>query len=89
MPPTGKRRSFGYYAVRAVRVSGWFLLALMVLYIVTGWALGGVFGLDRVMSEKTATDLHVNWKLDRLLIVLLAVHVGAAAYLALRRKRWI
>jgi len=83
-----KSRPFGYYVVRAVRISGWLMLPLLVLYVCTGYALAEWFGMHRLLSEKTATALHVNWKLDRLLVLLLVVHAGGAAYLALRRSRW-
>lgn len=84
-----RARPFGYYVVKAVRWTGWLLLALMVLYILSGYALSGTFGLDGLMSEATATAVHVNWKLDRLLLVLLIVHAGGATYLAMRRWGWI
>ena len=86
-PP--RSRPFGIYVIKAVRISGWFLLALMVLYIVSGYALAEEFGCDRILSDVLATDLHVNWKLDRLLVVFVLVHAGGATYLAMRRRGWI
>ena len=75
--------------VRAVRISGWFLLAWMVLYVISGYALAEEFGCDRILSEALATDLHANGKLDRLLVVFLAVRAFGATVLALRRRGWI
>jgi len=86
---TRKKRHFGWYAVKAVRITGWCLLVFMILYICSGYALSGDFGLDRIMSERTATALHVNWKLDRPFLVVLIVHVAGVTYLAMRRWRWI
>ena len=70
-------------------MTGWLLLVLMVAYIVSGYALAGTFGLDRLMSERTANDIHISWKLDRPLLVILAVHAGGASWLAMRRWGWI
>jgi len=41
------------------------------------------------MGEKLAMALHVNWQLDRVLVVLVVVHAGGASYLAMRRRGWI
>ena len=82
-------RSFGYYVVKALRFTGWILLALMVLYVVSGYALIPEFGCDRLMSNKTAEALHITWKLDRLLVPVLLVHSFGAIYLAFRRWGWI
>lgn len=82
-------RPFGYYVIKAIRVTGWFLLALMVLYIISGYALAEEFGCHRIMGEKLAMALHVNWQLDRVLVVLVVVHAGGASYLAMRRRGWI
>ena len=84
-----KRKPFTVHVVRAVRLSGWFLLVLMILYISSGYALVGELGLDRVMSLPTAEGLHLHWKLDRLLGLGLLVHVGGSVYLAMRRRGWI
>ncbi len=83
------RRPLGYYVIKAVRITGWLLLALMALYIVSGYALAGMLGCDRLMGPRTAEGLHITWKLDRPLVVLLAVHAGGAAWLAMRRWGWI
>ena len=82
-----KRRTFGYYAVKTVRVSGWVVLALMVPYVCSGYALTGEYGCDRLMCTRTAEVLHLRF--DELIILVFAVHVGFAAYLAMRRWGWI
>jgi len=84
-----RSRSFGYYVVKTMRFTGWLLLAMMVLYIVSGYALVPEFGCDRLMSTRTAEALHIAWKLDRLLVPVFAVHSFGAMYLAFRRWGWI
>jgi hypothetical protein len=84
-----RHKPFAYHAVKAVRISGWFLLVLMVLYVISGYALVGELGFDRLMSVPLAEGLHLHWRLDVPLVLGLAVHVGAAAYLAMRRWGWI
>ena len=84
-----KSRATGYYMVKAVRVSGWFLLALVLVYIGTGYsvcgAYGGVFG--RVIRTRVAEVLHRG--LDLPLVFFVLVHTIAATYLAFRRWGWI
>jgi len=84
---TATPRPFGYYVVKTVRFSGWFLLVMMVLFIVSGYALTGEYGLHRVMGPRTAEVIHL--KLDEVLVAGFLVHVAAALYLALRRWGWI
>jgi len=75
------------YALKAVRASGWLLLGIMLLYLVSGFALCGELGLDRLLSVGAALRLHKGFVWP--LVALLAVHVVASAYLALRRWGWI
>ena len=82
-------RPLGYYVVKAVRISGWCLLVLMVLYIVSGYALSGTLGFDRLMDVRTAEALHLYVYLDWPLVGLLVVHVAGVTYLSMRRWGWI
>jgi len=82
-------RSFGYYVVKAIRFTGWCLLVMMVLYIVSGYALIPEFGCQHLMGTKTAEALHITWKLDRLLVPVFLVHSSGAIWLAMRRWGWI
>ena len=84
-----KRRTFGYYVIKAVRISGWFLLVLMLIYISSGYALRGEFGLDRLMTTRTAEILHLSPKLDRPLVIAFLIHVAGAGYLSMKRWGWI
>ena len=87
--PTSQPRPFGYYVLKALRFTGWLLLVMMVLYIVSGYALVPEFWCDRLMKTKTAEALHITWKLDRLLVPVFLVHSVGAVYLAMRRWGWI
>jgi hypothetical protein len=51
-------RSWNYYLVKTARVSGWLLFLLVLLYIVTGFALCGEFGFDRMIGEQPALSIH-------------------------------
>ena len=84
-----KTRPFGYYVIKAVRISGWSLLVVMIIYIATGYALRPEFGFDRLMTTQTAEFLHLNHKLDRILLACFLVHTGGAIYLAMKRWGWI
>ena len=42
-------KNIHYYLIKAARISGWLLLPLTVLYIVTGFALCGEYGVSEVI----------------------------------------
>jgi hypothetical protein len=78
---------FGHYAIKTLRFTSWPLLLLLLLYLVTGFAMSGRFGLEMLMDAKQALTLHKAMHIP--LLVLLSVHVVCAVYLAMRRWRWI
>ena len=78
---------FGHYAIKMLRFTGWPLLLLLLLYLVTGFAMSGRFGLGMLMSEKTALTFHKAMHIP--LLVLFSMHAVCAIYLAMRRWRWI
>jgi cytochrome b subunit of formate dehydrogenase len=59
----------------------------MLLFIVTGFALCGQYGLEQWLSTRQALYLH--HLLDGPLIVLFLVHAVGSIYLGLRRRRWV
>ena len=78
---------FGHYAIKTLRFTSWPLLLLLLLYLVTGFAMSGRVGLGMLMSEKNALALHKAMHIP--LLVLFPVHAVCAVYLAMRRWRWI
>jgi len=73
--------------IKLLRISSWPLLGLLALYLGSGFAMSGRYGLGVLVDEKTALGIH---KLLRVpLLVVLPVHAICAIYLALRRWRWI
>jgi len=82
-----KSRTFGYYVVKTVRVSGWALLVLMLVYISTGYAMKKEYGFDRLITQQIAEALH--FELDELMVLVFLAHAAGAIYLALRRWGWI
>ena len=79
-------RTVNYYLIKVVRISAWFLFVLMVVYIMTGYALCGKFGVDRWLDAQQALDLHKF--LDEVLVALFLIHSIPAMYLAIRRWTW-
>jgi succinate dehydrogenase/fumarate reductase cytochrome b subunit len=76
-----------YVLLKMVRISGWPLLPLVMLFLLTGYSVSGQYGFSRLMDEKTAVALH---KLGHLpLLVLLLAHTLPATWLALQRWGWI
>jgi len=80
-------RNINYYLLKLARLSGWLLLPLVVLYIVTGFVLCRKFGFHKLMSLSTARLLHQIF--DWPLLVVFAVHVSLTVYFSLRRWGWI
>ena len=73
--------------LRAVRWSGWPLLPLLLLFLLTGYVMDGRYGLSRLLEEKSALTFHRMLHLP--LIILVLVHSVPAVYLALQRWGWI
>jgi len=82
------KRNPTYYLIKIARVSGWLLFLLMLLFIVTGFALRSEFGFQRLItSPQTAYAIHrfFEWPL----IAVFFVHSSITIYFALRRWGWI
>jgi hypothetical protein len=63
------------------------LLPVMILYIVTGFALCGTWGFNRWMNVDTALVIHQLF--DWPLVGLFVVHATVTSYFAVRRWGWI
>jgi hypothetical protein len=73
--------------LKTVRWSGWPLLPIILLFLLTGYIMDGRYGLGRLLDEKSALTFHRMLHLP--LIVLVVVHSLPAAYLALQRWGWL
>jgi len=78
---------FNCILLKIVRWSGWLLVPLILLFLLTGYIMDGRYGLSRALDEKTALTLHRMLHVP--LIVLALAHSLPAAYLALQRWGWI
>jgi len=80
-------KSWNYYLVKTARLSGWLLFLLVLLYIVTGFALCGELGVDRIIDEQSALSIHkiFEWPL----VVTFVAHSVVTIYFAFRRWGWI
>ena len=81
------KRSVNFYLLKTVRISGWVLFFIMVLFIATGFALCGKLGFSKVIKTQKALTIHKIF--DFPLILLFLVHSLTAIYLAFRRWGWI
>jgi cytochrome b subunit of formate dehydrogenase len=81
------RRTPHYYLLKIARASGWTLLLLMAVYIVTGFSLCGKLGMSGVLDIQTALVIHKLF--DWPLVAVFLVHAAITVYFALRRWRWI
>ena len=76
-----------YISLKVVRWTGWPLVPLVLLFLLTGYIMDGRYGLSRVLDEKSALTIHRMMHAP--LIVLVLAHSLAAAYLAMQRWGWI
>lgn len=81
------KKSVNFYLVKTVRISGWVLFFVMLLFITTGFALCGKLGFGKVIRTQKALTIHKIF--DFPLIFLFLVHSLTAIYLAFRRWGWI
>ena len=74
-------------SIKIVRWSGWLLLPLVMLFLLTGYIMDGRYGFSKLLDEKSALAFHRMLHLP--LIVLVVAHVVPAVYLAFQRWGWI
>lgn len=82
-----RQHTLHYWLLKAARLSGWLLLPLIVLYLVTGFALCGEFGVTRLISAQTSLKIHQAFEWP--LVAIFAAHASLTIYFALRRWGWI
>lgn len=80
-------RNTNYYLIKAARISGWLLFFLMLLYILTGFALCGKLGFSKLVDLQTALIIHKIF--DWPLVAVFLVHSLITIYFAFRRWGWI
>jgi cytochrome b subunit of formate dehydrogenase len=81
------KKDIHYYLLKTARLTGWLLLPLMILYILTGFALCGKLGMSRWMDLQTA--LYIHQLFDWPLVTVFLVHVSITVYFSFRRWGWI
>lgn len=81
-----KRRPL-YYGLKLCHISGYVLFLLMLLFVGTGFALCGKYGVERLIAPQTALFIHKLFDLP--LVGLFLLHSLLAFYFAMRRWKWI
>jgi len=81
------KRNLNFYLIKTTRISGWFLLVITLICIVSGFAMCGTLGFGRLIDPRTALAIHkiFVWPLAGLYLV----HAAASMYVAMRRWGWI
>ena len=74
------KRSRNYIFIKTLRVSGWCLLALLIGFLLSGYAIMGRFHLGRFIKAEEGKNLHLLLHVP--LIVAAVAHVVPAAYFA-------
>ncbi len=73
--------------LKIVRWTGWPLLPLIGLFLLTGYIMDGRYGFSHWLDEKSALTFHRMLHLPLMILVL--AHSVPAIYLALQRWGWI
>jgi cytochrome b subunit of formate dehydrogenase len=81
------KKNIHYYLLKIARISAWLLLPLMLLYILTGFALCGNLGMSGWMDPQTA--LYIHRIFDWPLVAAFLIHTSITTYFSLRRWGWI
>jgi UPF0716 family protein affecting phage T7 exclusion len=68
-------------------ISGWLLLAVLVLYFISGYAMVREYGMNHLMSRRSASSMHGS--LAALFFALLALHIVPYYYVRKRLKRMV
>ncbi len=81
------RKGRNYYLVKINRFTGWCLFLLVLLFILTGFSLCGMFGFNRTLSSQTALRIHKFF--DWPLVIIFILHSVINFYFSFRRWGWI
>ena len=80
-------RGYVWYLLKTARISGWVLLVLTSIVIVTGFSLCGQYGVEKLIDTQMALTIHQIFDLP--LVFVFLVHSAASVYLALLRWGWV
>ena len=84
---TWHMNKLNFILLKIVRWSGWPLLPLLLLFLLTGYIMDDRRGFNRLLDARSALTIHRMMHAP--LIVLVLAHTLPAAYLALQRLGWI
>jgi ABC-type molybdate transport system permease subunit len=81
------RKTLTFYMIKTIRISGWLLLPLALLCIVSGFAMNGTWGMEKLIGSDMSLAIHQTfvWPLAGVILV----HAAASIYMAMRRWGWI
>lgn len=80
-------RTTHYYLLKLLRLTGWLLLPLMLLFVVTGFSMAGKYGFNKLVGPQYSLAVHKSFDLP--IVVLFLAHSLLGVYLSLRRWGWI
>lgn len=68
---------------KCVRISGWLLFVMIIIYFISGYALVHEHGFDKLLARKYARMLHCV--MDIPFLILLVMHVFPNIYFRVKR----
>lgn len=72
------------FLLKINRYSAWLLLPVIIIYLISGFAMTGRYGFNKLINARVGLTLHNFFHLP--LIILFVIHVGISIYFA--SKRW-
>lgn len=79
--------SVNWYLYKTTRISGYILFFVVALLIMSGLAMTGRYGFDRLFSPDTGCRIHTTLRWP--VIGLFLIHAIITGYLSFRRWGWI
>ena len=81
------RKFLTSYLMKTSRAAGWLLVVLMPVYVVTGFSMGSIIGMNKVVEPNSAKQIHLLFAWP--LVATVVVHSSITVYFAMRRWGWI
>ncbi len=80
-------KSLKYYLIKINRISGWILFFLVIIFIITGFAITGRYGFSKLIDPNLARKIH--WVFTWPVIIMFIIHSCINIYFAFKRWGWI
>jgi len=78
-----KKINFNFILYRCMRISGWVLLLMIIVYFISGYALVEKYGFEKLMAHKNAWYWHSIMTIP--FLIALFLHIFPVFYFAIKK----